>query len=209
MKHRFALMILLAAPLAAQMETKDFGFQVAVSGGGVVGMSMSATAQPVQGAPYSATVVNESAQTLADGNRIVQSSTGTTARDSMGRTRNDAALPKIGNMSAAAAPHLVFIMDPVAQVSYTLNLDDKTAHAMPGKVMTALAHGSGLRIPAAGAGPQLETHIVTGAPLPPPPAAGAVFATSMNLKADLAKERTESKTEDLGTQVIEGVNAQG
>ena len=39
----------------------------------------------VQGAPYSATITNESVQTLADGNRIVQSSTGTTARDSMGR----------------------------------------------------------------------------------------------------------------------------
>ena len=64
------------------------------------------------GAPYSATVVNESVQTLADGNRIVQKTTGTTARDSEGRTRNDAPLPMIGNMSSAGAPHLVFIVDP-------------------------------------------------------------------------------------------------
>ena len=32
---------------------------------------------PVKGAPYSATINNESIQTLADGNRIVQTNTGT------------------------------------------------------------------------------------------------------------------------------------
>src|SRR6202030_4674702 len=86
---------------------------------------------PVQGAPYSATITNESVQTLADGNRIVQSSTGSTARDSQGRTRQDTVLPAIGNLSAANAPHLVFIQDPAAQTSYTLNLTDKTAQKMP------------------------------------------------------------------------------
>src|SRR5579863_1635670 len=85
----------------------------------------------VQGAPYSATLTNESVQTLADGNRIVQSSTGTIARDSQGRTRQDTMLPPIGNLSAANAPHLIFIHDPVAQASYTLNLSEKTAQKMP------------------------------------------------------------------------------
>ena len=88
---------------------------------GVVKLAAGKPSPPIQGAPYSATVTNESIQTLADGNRIVQTSTGTTARDSQGRTRQDAALPAIGNLSAANAPHLVFIQDPVAQVSYTLN----------------------------------------------------------------------------------------
>src|SRR5579883_528267 len=73
----------------------------------------------VQGAPYSATMTNESVQTLADGNRIVQSTSGNIARDSQGRTRRDMDLPAIGNLSAANAPHLVFIQDPVAQTSYT------------------------------------------------------------------------------------------
>src|ERR1700756_848419 len=94
-------------------------------------VSMSAQSATVQGAPYSATVTNESVQTLADGNRIVQTSTGTTARDAQGRSRQDTALPAIGNLSAANAPHLVFIQDPVAQVSYVLNLTDKTAQKMP------------------------------------------------------------------------------
>src|SRR5437764_2423623 len=86
---------------------------------------------PVKGAPYSATINNESIQTLADGNRIVQTSTGTVSRDSQGRTRQDAALPAIGNLSAARPPHLVFIQDPVAGTSYTLNLTDKTAWKNP------------------------------------------------------------------------------
>ena len=49
----------------------------------------------------------------------------------MGRTRQDAPLPTIGNMSPADAPHLVFLQDPVAQDSYTLNLTDKTAMKGP------------------------------------------------------------------------------
>src|SRR5579864_1771114 len=111
---------------------------------------------PVQGAPYSATIVNESTQTLADGNRIVQRTTGTTARDSQGRTRQDMALPPIGNMSAANAPHLVFIQDPVAQTAYTLDLTNKTAHKMPGPpagAPTAAGVAAGAKIKMLAAGP--------------------------------------------------------
>src|ERR1700720_1782907 len=82
---------------------------------------------PVTGAPYSATISNEMTQTLEDGTHIVQTMSGNVARDSEGRTRQDAPLPAIGNLSATNAPHLVFIQDPVAQTSYTLNLTDKTA----------------------------------------------------------------------------------
>src|SRR5580692_2315840 len=88
---------------------------------GQVTSTISAKSTAVQGAPYSATITNESVQTLADGNRIVQTSTGTAARDSQGRTRHDTVLPAIGNLSAADAPHLIFIHDPVSQTSYTLN----------------------------------------------------------------------------------------
>jgi len=95
---------------------------------------------PIQGAPYSATITNESIQTLADGNRIVQTSTGTTARDSQGRTRHDTALPAIGNLSAANAPRLIFLQDPVAQTSYTLNLTDKTAQKC--RYFSAMAGGA-------------------------------------------------------------------
>ncbi len=85
----------------------------------------------VQGAPYSATVSNESVQTLADGNRIVQSSTGAIARDSQGRTRQDTMLPPIGSSLGRQCRLISFTHHPVARHSYTLNLTDKTAQKMP------------------------------------------------------------------------------
>jgi hypothetical protein len=154
---------------------------------------------PVQGAPYSATITNESIQTLADGNRIVQTSTGTTARDAQGRTRQDAALPTIGNLSAANAPHLVFIMDPVAQTSYTLNLTDKTAH----KISMPPAGGPN----AAGLGnqkvfiAQFGTASAMGG-APPPSAMGMVKMVG-------GEEQAQVNTEDLGSQTMEGLLVTG
>src|SRR5258708_26952425 len=54
--------------------------QVAVASGAFGNVS-----HPVVGAPYSATTTSEHVQTLADGNRILQTTTGSTARDSQGR----------------------------------------------------------------------------------------------------------------------------
>src|SRR5579871_3433852 len=126
MKKAIVVLCTAAGLMQAQPETK----QLTVAAGGGPGIVMSSGAV-VKNAPYSATVVNESIQTLADGNRIVQNTSGVMARDSQGRTRQSMPLPPIGNLSAANAPQLVFIHDPVAQTAYQLNLTDKTAHKMP------------------------------------------------------------------------------
>jgi len=157
-------------------------------------------AAPIKGAPYSATITNESIQTLADGNRIVQNNTGTVARDSQGRTRQDAPLPPIGNLSAANAPHLVFIQDPVAGTAYTLNLTDKTAWKHPAP-------------PAGAPGPEVVstgTFFIQTAdgggvpPLPPPP------LPPMAIAKRLAEgDQSGATTESLGSQTIEGVVATG
>ena len=170
------------------------------SGGMVTAVAGKLFGSPVQGAPYSATITNESVQTLADGNRIVQSSTGTTARDSHGRTRQDAPLPPIGNLSAANAPHLVFIMDPVAQASYTLNLTDKTAEKTS---IPSAAPGP----PAATAGARQVFVTQSGAvqvpDAPPPPPAIAM------VKSLGSEEHAEVTTEDLGTETMEGLLVTG
>ena len=170
------------------------------SGGMVTAVAGKMFGSPVQGAPYSATITNESVQTLADGNRIVQSSTGTTARDSHGRTRQDAPLPPIGNLSAANAPHLVFIMDPVAQASYTLNLTDKTAEKTS---IPSAAPGP----PAATAGARQVFVTQSGAvqvpDAPPPPPAIAM------VKSLGSEEHAEVTTEDLGTETMEGLLVTG
>src|SRR5436309_1354776 len=83
----------------------------------------------VTGAPYSAQVVTERTQTLADGNRIEQSSTGSVARDSQGRIRRDEALPSLEGDKGESA-HVVMIDDPVAQVHWTLDAQTKSAIKM-------------------------------------------------------------------------------
>src|SRR5262245_17795220 len=177
--------------------------QVAIAGG-----AFDKASGPVVGAPYSATITNESVQTLADGNRIVQTSTGSTARDSQGRTRQDTVLPAIGNLSAANAPHLVFIHDPVAQTSYSLNLTDKTAHKMP--PLPPLSAGT------AGVGGATFTMRVgdgNGAPLPPanemPVTLAGLGPGAFFEKHMIADERGQVSTEDLGSQTMEGVLVKG
>src|SRR5262249_42652266 len=166
----------------------------------------------------SATVTNESVQTLSDGNRIVQSSSGSTARDSQGRTRQDAVLPAIGPLAAAEAPRLVFIHDPVGEGSYTLNMGDKTAQKIP--MPPAPATGPGGETGATfftqmGSVTTIDAapaHVVSGGvpateavPAPPPP--GPV--QTMTFHKLMAEAEGQTNTEDLGTQTMEGVVVTG
>jgi hypothetical protein len=179
--------------------------QVSIKAGG-----FGKLAPPVEGAPYSATIKNESTQTLADGNHIKQGSTGSVARDSLGRTRQDTMLPPIGNLSAADAPHLVFIHDPVAQKSYTLNLTDKTAHEMPPFPPP----------PPGGGGPggpdmffMQAGQVATGAGPLPQVSDADVRRSDVNViagrKITKKAEKGEVTTEDLGSQTMEGVFVTG
>jgi hypothetical protein len=206
---KYAVLFFLAASSCAlAQDTVRTNVLYQTSGVGVVTAGgVRAFGAPVQGAPYSATITNGSIQTLADGNRIIQNNSGTTARDSEGRTRQDAALPMIGNLSATNAPHIVFIMDPVAQISYTLNLTDKTAQklSMPSGTMT----GGGGTV---AVGPATKEKIffaqsagvsAAGGPVsaPPPP----MFIQ----KTVIAEDDSQATTEDLGTQTMEGVQVTG
>src|SRR6188474_3301952 len=76
-------------------------------------VSLPLEARVVKGQPYSAEVVSESIQTLADGNRIVQKTTGRVYRDSEGRVRREEDRPGGGPT--------VTITDPVAGTTFTLD----------------------------------------------------------------------------------------
>jgi len=191
------IVILAASSCAFAQATGDFAFQTTAPAGVAWGAIEKGARAPVKGAPYSAAIANESIQTLADGNRIVQNSSGTIARDSQGRTRQDFVLPAIGDLSAANAPHLVFIHDPVAGTSYTLNLTDKTAwkNAPPPPGMEA----PGMAVTSA-------TFFVQAGndapPMPPPPP----MFLAKRLPAD---DPAELSTEQLGSQTMEGVTVTG
>jgi hypothetical protein len=161
----------------------------------------------VQGAPYSATITNELVQTLADGNRITQTSSGSTARDSQGRTRQETVLPPIGNLAAANAPRLVFIHDTVAQTSYTLNLTEKTAQKIPTFFSATTGSMSGPGVMGGGATTtfvRVDSGVTAGAaplpPLPPPMVAQATL---------IANDQAEASTEDLGSKTMEGIIVNG
>jgi hypothetical protein len=213
---RALFLVLAAASCAFSQEKGDVIYQTA--GQVTVAGAFERASSSIVGAPYSATITNESVQTLADGNRIVQTSTGSTARDSQGRTRHDTVLPAIGNLSAANAPHLVFIHDPVSGSTYTLNLTEKTAHKMPslpplspnaGDVAVAVAGGG-----AAGDTVTMRVFDGNGAPpLPSPDATPTIIAApgpDVFFEKHLITEgQSQANTEDLGSQTMEGVLVKG
>ena len=156
---------------------------------GFVGFEAGIGGKTVTGAPFSATVSTETTQTLADGNTIQHSTTGTFARDSQGRTRREMTLPEIGPFAASGEkpPHMVEINDAVAGVHYILDPFRKVAHKMerrgPGKHMVVTAPGP--------------------MQVPDDQTAGVSIAVPG------PNDQNEVATTSLGTQTINGVEAQG
>jgi hypothetical protein len=203
-----ALFLVLAAVSCVSAQEKGNAIYQTTGSVAVASGAFDRASSPVLGAPYSATITNESVLTLADGNRIVQTSTGTIARDSQGRTRQDTALPAIGNLSADNAPHLIFIHDPASQTSYTLNLTEKTAQKMP-----ALPPLSGTSAGVGGTTVTMRAVEGNGPPLPTPdampvtiaaPGPGVFFEKHLS-----SEEQDQANTEDLGSQTTEGILVKG
>jgi hypothetical protein len=167
------------------------------------------------GAPYSAEAVNESTQTLADGNRIVQKSLTRVYRDSEGRTRRE-------DVAENGEVLSVSIVDPVAHVSYVL--DPKTRTASRGAMMiarSAVFNGQPVSVVSADdrkkieAANAIEEQKLRVPPPPPPPPQPLRTAPPPpppppppGYKGVVMGEAAES-TEDLGRQSVEGVAADG
>ncbi len=114
-----------------------------VGGPGMGGPGMGVRGGPhlgkvVAGAPYSATMTNTIVQTLADGNTIQRTTTGTVARDSQGRTYSQETISGLFGQSGIRT--ITFIADPVAGYVYTLNPETKTATR---RALHAPAEGAG------------------------------------------------------------------
>ncbi|MFL6373042.1 MAG: hypothetical protein ACJ73D_00095 [Pyrinomonadaceae bacterium] len=226
---------------------------------------VAASGQAVKGQPFSADSVSESVQTLADGNRIVQTSSGKIYRNSDGKIRRE--------MTGGNGGHNTFffnygpgisIAEPAGGYRVLLNEKERTARAVTVvpdtevKVFTRTPDGA-----AAGEGPNsvrvftrtegpltdeqkraLETlkghkegdqltpeqkkamevlrsagvllraeGAMMAAPLPPLPAIAAPRAMGMGgdnwFVGGAGDSKWETKTEDLGTQNIEGVICEG
>jgi hypothetical protein len=174
----------------------------------------------VKGAPYSGEAVTETIQTLSDGNRIINKFTSSVYRDSEGRTRREQSFKGLGVLGVGEEPaQTVFISDPVAGVTYSLNSRTQTAHKS-GSYTFELSRKAGSGVTSA-QGQRFEFKLESGgahgnvimsAPIGATPDAGKVqhvgvgstyvFRTSKGPNAN-------EKKEDLGKQLIEGVVAEG
>jgi hypothetical protein len=149
----------------------------------------------VKGAPYSAEAVNETVQTLADGNRIVQRSSAMQYRDSDGRERRE-------ETSAMGA---IFITDPVAGARYTLHPDSRTAEN--GQLINGTSPYGAVRL-------RLNGNEVTTVTVPPSGVPGGRSGPGPNqfvavTAGGIATWSGDGKKEDLGKMYIEGVQTQG
>jgi hypothetical protein len=138
----------------------------------------------VKGAPFSATANSDTTQTLSDGTTIHRTTSSVLYRDSQGRSRREVTLSGFGPLQTSGKPHtMVAIVDPVAGTHYFLNPETKVAHKM--NAPAGGKHGSG--------------------------ADGKAQGFEQRMQQRMAKEAAsgELKKESLGTQVINGVNAEG
>lgn len=182
-----------------------------------VSSELSFDGQQVKGAPYSAQAITESTQTLSDGNRIVNKSTSSIYRDSEGRTRREQTLRAFGPFAAGGdAAQTIFITDPVGGVSYTLDPRAHVARRMPafhfefrtgepGKPQSGEAQGVGI---------VRERKLLPPEGLPPDDvftlrAPGAPGGGAQVMFKREGGHDDRAVTEKLGTQIIEGVAAEG
>jgi hypothetical protein len=170
----------------------------------IIGSDMEFNDKLVTGAPFSAQATTVTDQTLADGNHIHHQNNATLYRDNQGRTRREMTLEGLGPWSATEAENklVVMINDPVAGVHYMLHPDEHTAIQMP------LPKLPGTLPPKAAGGKAAEDKVFFAARVPPPPpdAPGGDFHIFYQR---FDREEQSGQTESLGTQVIEGVKAEG
>ena len=178
----------------------------------------------VTGAPYSAEAITETIQMLPDGNRIVNKTSSLLYRDSEGRTRREQTLKPVTTFAPRAEPiQTIFINDPVGGVSYSLNTRTKVAHKnVPLKLEQKLITRGDMQLPSDAVKEQkFETKIearrapVTVAVVPEGPRPPGQEFTLRAGSGDIGfvlKTPDESKNvvnESLGTQLVEGVQAEG
>lgn len=164
--------------------------------GGVVTSFIGSAPGGVKGLPFSADVIEETDQFLADGNHIHRESHGKVFRDSEGRSRTE---NEIGSAMTGSKPFVhILIVDPVLNTFIMLDPQNKIA----------TVHHSQER---SGAVPDSKP-VPSNAP--PAQARNAADPQSQALLQSLRDKQDQSMArqhsrEDLGTMEIEGFTVKG
>jgi len=168
--------------------------------GGVMGPA-------VKGAPYSADEIRENTQTLGDGTRIHNETKTTISRDSEGRVRRE-------------TPNSISIWDPVTGTNYVLNPSTMTARKMSmnfvftkgTNVSVDGEHGQSFSFSYSSAGDDsmvLAKTLQNEVKLTSVARAKAEALSIPGQYTTTIKQSNSAKKETLGTQMMEGVNAEG
>jgi hypothetical protein len=164
-------------------------------------------------APYSGQQVHTTVQTLADGTHITSPPMATmgpvpkTWRDSQGRVRMERSM-LLGNNNLRNVPTLVQIDDPVSGYAYVMDDVNRVAHRIAltpsSQRSTAMARRANPAPTAAGRG--RGGAVATGTLM-----SGAPAQIQANRPATMSYDMMppQPTTESLGTQMIDGVLAQG
>jgi hypothetical protein len=173
----------------------------------------------VKGAPYSAIAITETTQTLSDGNQIIRKNQSKQYRDSEGRTRIEQTLETIGKWTAdGEAQQLVTINDPVASFSYRLDPRNRTAFksgtsTMAENLRVKLAMQEKMEAIKQASPDKLDAiKLATQAKLEAEKLASAEMTAKKTKPWELEEGLSgdpRRKTELLGKQMIEGVEAVG
>jgi hypothetical protein len=196
-----AFLASLCGALHGQTGEKTANFQYFVNGDPTVSrmaLRVEGLGKTVTGKPFSATEERQTVQVLGDGTRIDKKETDRYFRDAQGRTRIER---DNGNT--------IVISDPVAGFTTEMSAANKTAH----KTMVMMRSG--------GAGVAGQPNIVMMDKLKAEiaaarPVAGVAAVQSQEMVfarteegAHMSAEAKSAAAEDLGTQIINGVPAQG
>ena len=200
-------------------------------------VSASSSSKIVKGSPFSAEAVSESTQTLADGNRIVRKWTEKLYRSGDGRFRREGSgIPGSAFGAVVSSNGGVTILDPTGGARYTLNTDAKTAYTYTLKTTTPVVVGgqmneelkrkieaaqvdSGGAIILNGQGSTIAANLDAAKVAELKAKADEINARATELRAvtavraaampSISNSKWETRTEQLGMQNFEGVDAEG
>jgi hypothetical protein len=180
-------------------------------------LNLAGRQDAVKNAPYTATAVTESTQTLLDGNRIVHKNSAFLARDSQGRTRREETFSQLGAVRIDGPEQkVVVINDPTSHTEYILNPSEQVVRVVKQEaldtqrkaVLRKKLEGMDQGEPSEGVRKKLEgmqsaePGTVTVMKRREGPGEPAVYKGSNGWSVD-------KKHEDLGVLQVEGVNCQG
>jgi hypothetical protein len=235
MKLLFTILLLAAFVFTAQaqetreaQESKEAKAVIKAKEVKVYTELITSSERIVKGAPFSAEGVNESVQTLADGNRIVRTSSTRMYRDGEGRFRRQGSASTGGMLGSYFSVSSTTITDPVAGFRFFLNDKERTARRSPLKPVGEMKLLSGYQgtltasqkiqaelgtVYAAKASPQaqaelervMQTKAVIATNLP----SGQMTVAHAAVETGADGMKTETKTESLGTKDFDGVEAEG